>query len=87
MNRYTTNHALGRCLELKNACSDDCDWAISSRDGGLNVTIAGKAIDRFAAYEDAGLTPTEIEQMKADNARLHKLVDNIEHVMRGETDN
>lgn len=38
---------------------------------------------RLQAYEDTGLTPDEIEQLKADNARLHKLVDNIECVMRG----
>lgn len=38
---------------------------------------------RLQAYEDTGLTPAEIEQLKADNARLHKLVDNIECVMRG----
>lgn len=44
----------------------------------------GDDIDKLAAYEDTGLTPDEIEQLKADNARLHKLVDNIECVMRGE---
>lgn len=41
-------------------------------------------LNRLAAYEDTGLTPAEIEQLKAENARLHKLVDNIECVMRGE---
>lgn len=44
----------------------------------------GDDIDRLAAYEDTGLTPSEIEQLKADNARLHKLVDNIERVIKGE---
>lgn len=34
--------------------------------------------DKLCAYEDTGLTPTEIEQLKAENARLHKPVDNIE---------
>lgn len=38
---------------------------------------------RLCEYEDTELTPEEIEQMKADNARLHALVDNIECVMRG----
>lgn len=45
---------------------------------------SGDAAKRLAAYEDTGITPTEIEQLKADNARLHALVDNIECVMRGE---
>lgn len=44
----------------------------------------GDDIDKLAAYEDTGLTPEEIEQMKTDNARLHALVDSIECVMRGE---
>lgn len=39
---------------------------------------------KLYAYEDTGLAPAEIEQLKADNARLHALVDNIECVMRGE---
>lgn len=34
-------------------------------------------LNRLAAYEDTGLTPDEINQLKAENARLHKLVDNI----------
>ena len=46
-----------------------------------------EALNRLAAYEDTGITPTEIEQLKADNARLHALVDNIECVMRGEYGN
>lgn len=40
-------------------------------------------LNRLAAYEDTGLTPEEIAAMKADNKRLHALVDNIECVMRG----
>ena len=36
------------------------------------------AINCLGKYEDTGLTPTEIEQLKAENARLHKPVDNIE---------
>lgn len=42
-----------------------------------------QAVEKLAAYEDTELTPSEIEQLKAENARLHKLVDNIESVMRG----
>lgn len=39
---------------------------------------------KLAAYEDTGLTPEEIIALKADNERLHRLVDNIECVMRGD---
>ena len=42
------------------------------------------AIERLAAYEDTGLTPKEIIALKADNERLHRLVDNIECVMIGD---
>lgn len=35
------------------------------------------ALNRLAAYEDTGLTPEEITAMKADNERLHKLVDTV----------
>lgn len=45
-----------------------------------------RCVCRLAEYEDTGLTPDEIERLKTDNARLHKLVDNIECVMRGEND-
>lgn len=39
---------------------------------------SGDAAKRLAAYEDTGLTPEEIEQMKADNKRLHALLDRME---------
>ena len=37
---------------------------------------------RLQAYEDTGLTPEEIIALKADNERLHRLVDNIESIDR-----
>lgn len=57
------------------------EWCYDPKDDVL--TVRGSIADKLAAYEDTGLTPEEIEQLKADNARLHKLVDNIECVMRG----
>lgn len=33
---------------------------------------------RLQAYEDTGLTPEEITAMKADNKRLHDLIDILE---------
>lgn len=41
---------------------------------------------RLCEYEDTGLTPDEISEMKADNKRLHKIVDDIESVMGGDHD-
>lgn len=49
--------------------------------GGLPFDAANAltaALNRLAAYEDTGLTPAKIEQMKAYNARLCKLLDDIE---------
>ena len=38
-------------------------------------------LNQLAAYEDTGLTPEEVEALKADNDRLHKLLDEIEEVV------
>lgn len=46
----------------------------------------GDDIDKLAAYEDTGLTPEEINVMKADNERLHKLVDTIQTLLWGNTE-
>lgn len=43
-----------------------------------------KAIDRLAAYEDTGYTPEEIEALKTDNDRLHRLIDELENSLRKE---
>ncbi len=37
---------------------------------------------RLQAYEDTGLTPEEITAMKADNKRLHELVDILEGAIK-----
>lgn len=36
------------------------------------------ALNRLADYEDTGLTPEEITAMKADNKRMHDLIDILE---------
>ncbi|MDE7195045.1 MAG: hypothetical protein K2O14_13940, partial [Oscillospiraceae bacterium] len=46
----------------------------------------GDDIDKLAAYEDTGLTPEEITAMKADNERLHKLVDTVQTLLWGDTE-
>lgn len=42
----------------------------------------GDDIDKLAAYEDTGLTPEEVEALKADNDRLHRLIDELESGLR-----
>ncbi len=42
----------------------------------------GDDIDKLAAYEDTGLTPEEITAMKADNERLHRLLDQTEEIVQ-----
>ncbi len=37
-------------------------------------------LNRLAAYEDTGLTPKEIKALQADNARLHKFLDEIDEI-------
>lgn len=39
-------------------------------------------LNRLAAYEDTGLTPEEIAAMKADNKRLHDLIDILESAIK-----
>lgn len=45
-----------------------------------------RAFTLLAAYEDTGLTPEEIIVMKADNERLHKLVDIVQNLLWGNTE-
>ena len=47
----------------------------------------GDDIDKLAAYEDTGLTPEEVEALKADNDRLHRLIDELESGFRKENNN
>ena len=51
------------------ACVPDDD-AISCYDEFGARDWIGPAIDRLAAYEDTGLTPAEVEVLKADNEQL-----------------
>ncbi len=37
-------------------------------------------LNRLADYEDTGLTPEEIKALQADNARLHKFLDEIDEI-------
>lgn len=40
-----------------------------------------KSLNRLADYEDTGLSPAEVELMKADNTRLHRLLSEVEEVI------
>lgn len=48
--------------------------------------LYGDFANKLAAYEDTGLTPEEIIALKADNERLHKLVDTIQTLLWGNTE-
>ncbi len=62
-------------------CGDYCPT--STADACLDCEIQ-EAFDRLAAYEDTGLTPEEVEALKADNDRLHRLIDELESDLRKE---
>lgn len=44
--------------------------------------LYGDFANKLAAYEDTGLTPEEITAMKADNKRLHELIDILEGAIK-----
>lgn len=44
--------------------------------------LYGDVADKLSAYEDTGLTPEEIEALKTDNDRLHRLIDELENSLR-----
>lgn len=43
-----------------------------------------KIYRQLQAYEDTGLTTKEIEALKADNDRLHRLIDELESGLVGD---
>lgn len=45
-----------------------------------------RCVNCLAEYEDTGLTPEEIAALKADNERLHRLVDTAQNLLRGNTE-
>lgn len=59
MERYTENHYDGNGYYL--ICSGNCEM-INCGD----CDILGEIVDRLAAYEDTGLEPEEIEQLKGE---------------------
>lgn len=60
----------------EDACYECCElW-------GCEKCSIQQAFDRLAAYEDSGLPPEEVKALQADNARLHELVDIIEHTIK-----
>lgn len=62
---------------------DNGSPAFKSRDCVCKNEIARK----LYAYEDTELSPEEITAMKADNERLHKLVDTVQTLLWGDTEN
>lgn len=67
---------------LLEECKDN--WSIATNEAQTRYWISGTAVDRLAAYEDTGYTPEEIEALKTDNDRLHRLIDELENSLRKE---
>lgn len=65
---------------LLEECKDN--WSIATNEARTRYWIRGTAVDRLAAYEDTGHTPEEVEALKADNDRLHRLIDELENGLR-----
>lgn len=85
MNRLTYGASITGDLTIEGVDGQTC-WKVCEDVGNCDHCPIQTAFEHLASYEDTDLTPAEIEQLKAENARLHKLVDNIECVMRGEND-
>lgn len=64
MIRFTTKNENGNVLELRYGSVPP--WAISEGDGFNypRYTISGSAVDQLAAYEETGLSPEDIVEMK-----------------------
>lgn len=43
-----------------------------------DFTIVGESVDRLAAYEDTGLDPEEIEQLKRERDKLERFLGELE---------
>ena len=59
MERFTNKNSAGR-NELVLRKNSKIPWAVGGID---NKYIEGDAIDRFAAYEDTGLTPEQVVEI------------------------
>lgn len=55
------------------------NWGYSENHGTLK--LQGCIADKLADYEETGLSPAEIFAIKADNERLHELLDVFESIV------
>lgn len=63
----------------KNVIITSEDWGYSENHGTLK--LQGCIADKLADYEETGLSPAEISAIKADNERLHELLDVFESIV------
>lgn len=70
-------------VDSEDGCIEYCEI----HDGDCEDCKIQDAFDRLAAYEDTGLTPEEVETLKTDNDRLHRLIDELESGLRKESNN
>ena len=73
MEQYTEKHYDGNGYYL--ICSGNCE-ALNCGDCG----ILDKIVDRLAAYEDTGLEPEEVKQIK--KAAAHMMFEDVAHFVR-----
>ena len=75
MERLTYDFCIGgnHCWQVKGADNLECREVCERQgDGGCKTCPIAKAFDRLAAYEDTGLEPEEIIELKARMEGLEK---------------
>lgn len=75
MERLTYDFSIGgnHCWQVKGADNLECREVCERQgDDGCKTCPIAKAFDRFAAYEDTGLEPEEIIELKAKMEGLEK---------------
>lgn len=66
MERLTYDFCLGdiHCWQVKGADNQECRQVCEEQEYGCKGCPIALAFDRLAAYEDTGLTPEEVQQMR-----------------------
>ena len=66
MERLTYDFCLGNihCWQVKGADNRECRQVCEEQENGCKGCPIALAFDRLAAYEDTGLTPEEVQQMR-----------------------
>ncbi len=63
-------------------CGRNIETALNQKSYNRGRFECTAIVERLCEYEDTGLTPDEITAMKADNKRLHDLIDILENTIK-----